>query len=41
MTILKERINEREAMEAHKENLRQRKAVRQAIKDNYGILRKW
>jgi len=33
--------NEIEAMQAHKENLRQRAAVRQAIKSNFGILRKW
>ena len=33
--------DEIEAMQSHKENLRQRQAVRQAIKNNYGILRKW
>ncbi|KKM35346.1 hypothetical protein LCGC14_1564860 [marine sediment metagenome] len=33
--------DEIEAMRAHEENLRQRKAVRQALKDNNGILRKW
>ena len=35
------KIDEIEAMQAHKENLRQRKAVRQAVKNNFGILRKW
>lgn len=33
--------DEIEAMQAHRENLRQRAAVRQAIKANNGILRKW
>ena len=33
--------DELEAKAAHKENLRQREAVRQAIKNNKGILRKW
>ena len=32
---------ELEAIRAHKENLRQRAEVRRAIKDNFGILRKW
>jgi len=33
--------DEIEAMQAHRENLRQRQAVRQALKENFGILRKW
>jgi len=33
--------DEIEAMQAHKENLQQRQAVRQAINNNKGILRKW
>ena len=33
--------DELDAMSAHKENLRQRATVRQAIKANNGILRKW
>lgn len=33
--------DELDAMQAHKENLRQRAAVRKAIKENNGILRKY
>ena len=33
--------DEIEAMQAHKRNLAERKAVRHAIKDQFGILRKW
>ena len=33
--------DEIEAMQAHKENLKQRLAVRKAITEQHGILRKW
>ena len=33
--------NEIEAMQAHKENLQQRAAVRKAVVEQHGILKKW
>ncbi|KKN23852.1 hypothetical protein LCGC14_0900820 [marine sediment metagenome] len=33
--------DEIEAMQAHKENLRQRAVVRKAVSEQHGILKKW
>lgn len=33
--------DEIEAKQAHRENLRQRAAVRKAVSEQHGILRKW
>ncbi len=33
--------DEIEAMQAHKENLRQRETVRKALKENNGVLKKY